>query len=316
MNPAAPGPGPLASVGCSLCGARDYKVRFPATLPGDVAPDDLALYRCSSGGYGLHHPIVQCRRCGFIFASPRREGHTLLDCYEAVSDPLYLEERAGRVLTFRRHLEPLTALTGPPAGRRLLDVGCYTGVFVEIASTAGWDAQGVDPSRWAVDQARQAGLHVEAGTLATAGFPPESFDVITLWDVIEHVDDPAGELRRVYDLLRPGGLAVIHTMDIDSLFARLMGPRWPWLMEMHLSYFSQRTLRRMVSGLGFRVLRSARQGRVVQLSYLVTRVRALFGAAPAAALAALVSALHAEHRAVPIDLGDLFTLYAQKGNTA
>jgi ubiquinone/menaquinone biosynthesis C-methylase UbiE len=296
---------------CNLCGSTYFTECYPATIPYEQVPADWSAYRCTSAGYGLHHTIVRCNRCGFVYTNPRWMGGQILDHYEAVEDPLYLEEREGRVLTFQRHLKPLQTITGPPAGHRLLDVGCYTGVFVEIAASAGWDAWGVDPSGWAVGQARRDGLQVIEGTLETARFPDAHFDVITMWDVIEHVGDPAAELREAYRLLRPGGILVVHTMDIDSLFARVMRGRWPWLMEMHLFYFSQSTLRQMVEGIGYRVMCSSPQGRYTRLGYLVTRVRA-FSRPAAWIMEQLVNAFHLNGVAVPINLGDLFTLYARR----
>jgi 2-polyprenyl-3-methyl-5-hydroxy-6-metoxy-1,4-benzoquinol methylase len=298
-------------VRCNLCGADDTAVRYPCTIEENAGSGSWLAYACTHSGYGCHHTIVQCRRCGLVYTNPRLEELEIVDTYEAVEDPLYVEEREGRVLTFQRHLEPLESITGPPDGRPLLDVGCYTGVFVEIAAHHGWDAWGVEPSRWAVGQAHAQGLHVVQGTLDTADLPEEHFDVVTMWDVIEHVTDPRGALERVNRLLKPGGVVVVHTIDIDSLFARVMGARWPWLMEMHIYYFSRHTLRAMLGKCGFEVLSDRPQGRYLRLGYLMNRVRAL---APLVGRPAewVVTQLGLRGVAVPIDLGDLFTAYALK----
>jgi SAM-dependent methyltransferase len=246
-----------------------------------------------------------------VYTDPRRDGNDILDTYQAVEDPLYIEEREGRVLTFEHHLKPLERLTGAPAGRPLLDVGAYTGVFVEIASQHGWDAWGVEPSRWAVQRARARGLHVVQGTLDTANLPAGHFDVVTMWDVIEHLTDPRQALEDAHRLLTPNGLLVVHTIDIESVSARLMGPRWPWLMEMHIYYFSRRTLRAMLDKCGFVVLSDKPQGRYLRLGYLMNRVGALV---PLLGRPAewLVTRLGLRGLAVPVNLGDLFTAYARK----
>jgi 2-polyprenyl-3-methyl-5-hydroxy-6-metoxy-1,4-benzoquinol methylase len=300
----------MQHVVCDLCGSDLYQVRFPSTLT-DSAEESLSAYRCTSNGYGLHHTIVECLNCGLVYANPRFDSGEMLAKYEAVEDPLYVEEREGRVLTFERHLRPLEKIAPPGGGRRLLDVGCHVGVFVEIAARHGWDAWGVEPSHWAAVQAQQAGLQVVEGTMGTAGFDDAFFDVITMWDVIEHLEQPSAEVSQAYRLLKPGGMLVAHTMDLDSLFARLMGRRWPWLMEMHLYYFTRRTLAMLMEKADFEVLGVKPQGRYLRLGYLATRIAA-FSQPLGGASGWLFCRLGLDERAIPINLGDLVTIYARK----
>jgi SAM-dependent methyltransferase len=152
---------------------------------------------------------------------------------------------------------------------------------------------------------------VVQGTLDTADLPEAHFDVVTMWDVIEHLTDPRSALGQVHHLLKPGGLVVVHTIDIESLFARLMGPRWPWLMEMHVYYFSRHTLRTMLEQSGFEVISDKPQGRYLRLGYLANRVGALMPIV-GRPVEWLVTKLGLRGVAVPIDLGDLFTAYARK----
>jgi 2-polyprenyl-3-methyl-5-hydroxy-6-metoxy-1,4-benzoquinol methylase len=280
---------------------------------GSGQKTDLSAFQCTSNGYGRHHTIVECLNCGLVYANPRYDRGAMLSRYQAVEDPLYIEEREGRVLTFERHLRPLEKITPPGDGRRLLDVGSHVGVFVEIAAQHGWDAWGIEPSRWAATLAQQAGLKVVEATMSTAGFEDEFFDVITMWDVIEHLERPSAEVRQAYHLLKPGGLLVAHTMDLDSPFARLMGRRWPWLMEMHLYYFDRRTLAMLMEKSGFHVLAINPHGRYLRLGYLATRIAA-FSQPLGRALGWLFKRLGIGERAIPINLGDLVTVYARKPN--
>jgi 2-polyprenyl-3-methyl-5-hydroxy-6-metoxy-1,4-benzoquinol methylase len=301
----------MEHIECNLCGADETTVRFPSTIQVHRPSLNWLVFACTHNGYGSHHVIVQCRRCGLVYTNPRLDNQDILDTYEAVRDPLYVEERIGRVLTFERHLKPLEQITGSPRGRPLLDVGCYTGVFVEIAGRHGWEAWGVEPSRWAVQKAQARGLHVEQGTVLTADLPELYFDVVTLWDVIEHLVNPRQTLQQAHRLLKPGGLVVIHTIDIESLFARLMGRRWPWLMEMHIYYFSRQTLRAMLEQCGFEILYARPQGRYQRLGYLMNRLGALV---PVVGRPAewLVTRIGLRGVTIPVNLGDLFTAYARK----
>lgn len=299
----------MIKVICNLCGRDDYTVRFPATADGDALRVDA--FRCTHSGYGHHAQIVECRHCGLVYANPRWPTETVLDAYTAVEDSTYIEERLGRELTFRHHLRDMERIIGPAAGRTLLDVGAYIGVFVEVAAAVGWAAQGVEPSEWAAAEAQRRGLNVQIGTLETARLPEASFDVVTLWDVIEHVVDPAAELDRARRLLRPGGWLVVHTMDIDAPVARLMGKRWPWLMDMHLYYFSARTLGQMLAEHGYQVVWQGAQGRYLRLGYLASRVQGMQAGLGRAARAT-VKGLGLSESAIPVNFGDLRTFISRR----
>lgn len=313
----------MMDVRCNLCGHDDYKVRYPATGQyATMGQDHHALaadaFSCTHAGYGSHARIVQCNHCGHIYANPRWTDEELLAAYTAVEDNTYVEERLGRELTFSKHLYAMEKFTGPangePAsgsGRALLDVGAYIGVFVEVAMANGWQACGVEPSAWGAGVAQANGLPVLHGTLDHDELQPMSFDVITMWDVIEHLADPSGELAKAYGLLRPGGWIVVHTMDSSSLAARLMGPRWPWLMDMHVQYFSQRTLAEMLRQNGFEVVWSGAQGRYLRLNYVASRLGGLNRYLGAVATK-LVHGLRLGSTAVPVNFGDLFTVYARR----
>ncbi len=299
----------MISVTCNLCGRDDWHVRYPATMNGRSLNVDV--FRCTSPGYGHHAQIVQCNHCGFVYANPRWSVEELIGAYEAVEDATYLTEREGRELTFSKHLQALEKHTGPGNGRSLLDIGAYIGVFVEAAAASGWDAWGVEPSAWAAAEAQKQGLNVIQGTQDAPELNGRTFDAVTMWDVIEHVDDPNSEIAKAYHLLNPGGWLVLHTMDVDSLAARLMGSRWPWYMDMHLYYFSQKTLADMLVKNGFEVVWSGAQGRYLRLGYVATRVQA-WNSFLGRLVTGVVKGLRLQKLPIPINFGDLFTVYARR----
>jgi len=272
---------------------------------------NVDAFRCTSPGYGHHAQIVECEQCGFVYANPQWSDEELMMAYTAVEDETYSQEREGRELTFRKHLEAMEKYTGAGDGRTLLDVGAYIGVFVETAIASGWNAVGVEPSSWAVAQAQEKGLEIYHGTQYAPEIQGRTFDAITLWDVIEHVADPTAEIKKAYSLLNPGGWLTMHTMDIDSITARLMGSRWPWLMDMHLYFFSQRTMAKMVEKAGLEVVWSGAAGRYLSLGYLATRIGGMNKTLGKMANA-IVNGLGLGETAVPVNFCDLFTVYARR----
>jgi 2-polyprenyl-3-methyl-5-hydroxy-6-metoxy-1,4-benzoquinol methylase len=163
---------------------------------------------------------------------------------------------ARRRLWLLRHLPPRW-----PAHGRLLDVGCAAGFFLAEARRF-YEVRGVEVSGWSSAYARdRLSLPVFTGLLRDAQFPANSFDIVTMWDVIEHVPDPVQLLDEAARVLRPGGRLVLTTGDWGSAYARSRGTQWhllepPW----HLTMFSRETVARAAARAGLRVVHCASEG--------------------------------------------------------
>jgi predicted TPR repeat methyltransferase len=287
---------------CYLCDGNDLALRFPERRSPDVEP----AFNCTSFGHGQHPPIWRCRSCGLLFQWPMPDADDLLKAYGDVEDPLYVGERDNRYRTFRRVLAEL----GPPRSRRLLDVGAYCGYFVDVARQAGFEAEGAELSVWAVSQARRLGLIVHNETVRERAASGEHYDVVTMWDVVEHLRDPRAELGAAHDLLDPGGALHLSTIDAGSRVARMMGHHWPWLMDMHLYYFDRQNIVRLLEQAGFHVERIRRYTHFVSVDYLLSKVgTAIPGVDPVAEAVRTVSP---ERWRVPVNLGDNMHVVARR----
>ena len=201
-------------------------------------------------------------------------------------------------------------------GSRLLDMGANCGFFVRHASER-FQATGVEPSAAAVAWGR-AHLHVDlqvgAIDVNDAAFVGRC-DAVTMFDVLEHLEDPRTALARCRSYLRPGGYLFITTPDSGSLVARLLGSRWYYIdVVQHLALFSTANLSRLLAETGFDVIATRRVGRRYRFSYIAHRLDELGTGNPLLRLAAVVAApLRLMPRArVPLNFGDVVGLVARR----
>jgi 2-polyprenyl-3-methyl-5-hydroxy-6-metoxy-1,4-benzoquinol methylase len=146
-------------------------------------------------------------------------------------------------------------LAPPPA--RLLDAGAGRGRFVASARAAGYQASGVEPSLRGVQAAAEMGIELQHAGIEAAEVIPGSYDVVSLWHVLEHLSDPAAALERVGGWLRPGGVLLVGVPNLDSLQARLGGERWFHLdAPRHRVHFTPRGLEALLDSQGLAIVHS------------------------------------------------------------
>lgn len=208
--------------------------------------------------------VVRCEHCELVFVANPPEATELARMYsfdagyhaklevDPISNAFHAREATLNLRVLQRH-----ARSG-----RLLDIGCSTGLFLKAASEVGWPGQGLEYSPDSSRVAREVhDLDVKTGALADDTYPPSSFDVVTLWDVIEHLPDPSGTLKLIARILTPGGLLVLKTPNVDGLYpfaslllARRLGFWGHAEPPGHLYQFSPATLEKMAIQAGFQTV--------------------------------------------------------------
>jgi SAM-dependent methyltransferase len=160
----------------------------------------------------------------------------------------------------------------------VLDVGAAGGSFLAIARERGYQVAGCEPSTWMCGFARERyGLELRPGTILDLDAAPAGFDLLTLFDVIEHTPDPAAVLRRAHELLVPGGVLGLSYPDYGSLAARAMGRHWVFLLTVHLYYFTRASMRRLLGNSGFDVVRFEPHLQTLELGYVAQRAAPYLG---------------------------------------
>ena len=192
----------------------------------------------------------------YFTGSSHRAGYA-----DYVADQPIIRRNAQNYLQLLKHYQP----TG-----KLLDVGCATGIFLTQAQNQGYTVRGIDTSSYAIFKAKKLlPTQVTQATLSTAKFRSGSFDVITLFDVFEHLHTPIRDLRTCYRLLKPGGLLVINTGDTASLIVKLQSHHWHFFIPpQHLYFYSRHNLKTLLKANGFQTIRTIFKGKHISLRYL------------------------------------------------
>ena len=264
----------LEPVLCPICGVDDVKVIYPSRRASLVVRKHE--FR-PSGDTPLEDPLVRCRRCKMEYVNPRAPSDLVLDGYTMAPDDTFASQVAGRERTFARCLQKIQSVWRKTPGR-LLDIGTASGSFLKVARDAGWQVDGCEPNHWLRAWCQHNyGISVKPGTLFDARFPSAAFDVITLFDVLEHVPDPLAVLEECDRLLAPGGLLVVNYPDIGAWISRLMGQRWVFLISVHNYYFTPRTIRAILAKIGMRPVLSKPHFQTLELDYILFRAEPLLG---------------------------------------
>lgn len=204
------------------------------------------------------YAVVRCGACGLARVSPMPgegdRGRINDAIYSAVEyRDRYFKDRGNFLRWFRRKLRLIERYR--PGKGRILDIGCSYGFFVEEALRRGWDAYGCELNPVTAAAAKAgAGGRVHSGPLETMDFSG-GFDVITLWDVIEHQPDPRDFMQKVSAMLKPGGILCVQAPNFGSYIAGLKGAAWDWLTPGdHLYFFTPDSLALTARKAGCRVL--------------------------------------------------------------
>lgn len=288
---------------CYLCGSLNLKTKYHARRRSIASLD--SKYSCTSFGHCEHGEIVECLECRLVRLKEHPSREELLNNYRQVVDPLYIQEKENRYYTFLKVIKEVQRYI--PQGK-LLDVGCYCGYFLEVARESGYETEGLELSKWAADQARRLGFLIHNDIIKTIEFD-EKYDIVTLWDVIEHFSDPRTELLEINRLLKKNAFLFISTINIDSLVARFLRKRWPWLMDMHIFYFSPQTITRLLEQSGFQIVKIQNYTHIISSSYFIKKLTHI---SPSSAyILNIVHSVVGDFK-IPFNLGDNMMVIAKK----
>jgi 2-polyprenyl-3-methyl-5-hydroxy-6-metoxy-1,4-benzoquinol methylase len=227
----------LEEVSCPLCGSYNRETVLSARD-----------YLCGVPGL---FAIQKCKNCDMCYLSPAPPPEDLYKIYPDIYHESFINQRPVWIkerLNFIRTITP---------GGRLLEVGCSAGHFLAEAREAGYEVFGIEINAAAGEYAKKHyGLKVEIGSIMDINLPECFYNIIVLFDVLEHLTAPVACLEKLFSALAPGGHIVIRVPNFYSYETRMFKENWyPLDLPRHLLHFSPDTLSRMLSDAGFSLLK-------------------------------------------------------------
>jgi len=235
---------------CPICGSIKNKFF--------CEKNKYKIYNCENCEVGFVYPVSNNleKIYGENYFSGNEEGRGYVD---------YDRDKKPMKKIFENYLDKFKKLV---KGRKIFDIGTATGYFLDLARKRGWQTSGIEISEFASKIAKKKGHNIFTGQLKEKEIN-DSFDVITMWDVLEHLDNPKKTLLKVNKLLNKEGLLAINTINKGSLWAKIYGKYWHLIIPPeHLFYYSYKNLEILLSQTGFKVLYVKKIGKKFSLAYI------------------------------------------------
>jgi len=237
-----------------------------------------ATYSCTSLDHSAKPSVFKCLGCGIYFL-PKEEipGHLEL-CYEEVIDTNYIQNINSKEKTFKNAFSKIVKKYISDKSN-ILEIGSYCGIFLDILNKNNISAIGIEPSKWAVDYARNNNvLNIINSNIENFynNVSNEKYNIIIAWDVIEHISDPLLIFKLGIKVQKGGDYIVISTIDIESSIAKILGYRWPWIMNMHIFYFGSKSLEYCANTIGYKLIEVGNYTHFTGILYAIKKIVSLF----------------------------------------
>lgn len=257
----------LSSTRCAICNtAGNASELYPANF--DWQALNPVVFSARRLPDRIHYRLVKCNTCGLVRSDPIAPPEVLARLY-AQSNFNYADEVANLKLTYGRYLAKLSKYSAQKGA--LLEIGCGNGFFLEEALAQGYvTARGVEPSVATVSKANpQVRPHIICDIMRPELFDPEQFDVICMFQVLDHIHNPGALIDECFRLLKPEGLILCLNHNIEAVSARLLKDRSPIIDIEHTYLYSPTTMSRILSDHNFQIKEVGSVSNRYTLHYLV-----------------------------------------------
>ena len=268
----------LEEINCPYCKENSYRVikNSDYSTIKDLT-DLLKIYRSSADDI-LFDQMVKCKNCNFQYLNPRIKSEIIYDSYKTNIDQTHLDQDRCRIKTFKKSIKKIINILNIKTfnNYNFLDIGSASGAFLRSIKDFGFKETGYEPSKWMVEYGKKNyNINLNQGSIKEVD-QTIKYDFISFWDVLEHVTDLDETLNKVKKISKKNTILILNVPNIDSIACKLMGFKWPFYLNVHLYYFNNASIKKILKKYNFKLINSFPHFQYLELGYLCFRAKKNF----------------------------------------
>ena len=265
----------LEEINCPYCKENSYKVIKNSNYSKIKNLSDLfKIYRSSADDI-LFDQMVKCKNCNFQYLNPRIKSNIIHDSYQTNVDETHFSQDRCRIKTFKRSIKKILNILNIKSFNdyNFLDIGSASGAFLKSIKDFGFKEKGYEPSKSMVEYGKKNyNVNLNQGSIKEVE-ETIKYDFISFWDVLEHVTDLDETLNKVEKISKNNTILILNVPNIDSIACKLMGSKWPFYLNVHLYYFNNSSIKKVLKKYNFELINSFPHFQYLELGYLCFRAK-------------------------------------------
>tara|TARA_B100000780_G_C21069201_1_gene430138 strand:- start:390 stop:1328 length:939 start_codon:yes stop_codon:yes gene_type:complete len=265
----------IEEIYCPNCNKNSYVVIKNSNYLKINSLEDLKNIYRSSADELLIDQLVKCINCNLQYLNPRVNSKIIIESYEDNIDETHISQDVSRIETFTKSLKKIIKIFDIKnfEEKSFLDIGSASGACLRSIKNFGFKEEGYELSKWMVEYGKKKyDVNINQGSIANVG-ENKRFDLISFWDVLEHVTELDETLKKVKKISKDNGFIIINVPNIKSLACTIMGNRWPFYLNVHLYYFSKDTIKTLLKKYNFDLVDHFPHWQYLELGYLCKRAK-------------------------------------------
>jgi len=269
----------LENIVCPICKSENYKILKKSILNLDKYNFEKEIdFFNSSSNHKLSQQLVECFNCKLVYVNPRISGDIINKSYSYNEDMKFIDQNNERIKSFKINLNRIiNAISFQNKKISILDVGSGGGAFIQSIDSSFIDCDGIEPNKWLVNQAKKyyGNFNLYPTTLANF-INNKKYELITYWDVFEHLTDINKEMLYIKKFLKKDSYLILNIPDHGSIFRKLLGFNWPFFLDVHIYYFDKNTLSLFMKNNQFELIQIIKHVQILKLKYILERAINIF----------------------------------------